>query len=297
LRIVTADDAAPALATIIVDAELRGASAFAQIVRYDIRAPTAATLSDPDNYQINLCLTPRPHNARACYRQHWGPHRFERLGDIFLIPPGEELYIKGDSGRQASLLCYLRREVIAELVGHELAWTDHQLAATIDLTSARVRALLFRLTEEVRHPGLAADRMLEFLTGELAIELARFCLEVDERPATGGLAGWRLRLIEERLSEDPTSPSLAELAELCNISVRQLTRGFKVSRGCSIGDYIESRRIEAAKRLLVAGENVKTIAFTMGFSSPSSFTFAFRRVVGISPSQFRQRQTHGVRTA
>ena len=65
--------------------------------------------------------------------------------------------------------------------------------------------------------------------------------------------------------------------------------------GCSIGDYIESRRMESAKRMLVAGENVKTIAFTMGFSSPSSFTFAFRRAVGISPSQFRQRQTRGVR--
>lgn len=282
-------------ATIIVDAELRGQAAVAQIVRYDIPAPTESTLRDPDCYQINLCLTPRPLNARACYHARWGPHRFERLGDIFMIPPGEALHIKGDSGRQASLLCFLDRAAVGEIIGHELAWTDQKLAATVDLTSARIRALLFRLTEEVRHPGFAAARMLEFLTGELAIEIARFCLEVDERPATGGLAGWRLRLIDERLAEDPTAPSLAELAELCNVSVRQLTRGFKVSRGCSIGDYIEGRRMESAKRLLVAGENVKTIAFTMGFSSPSSFTFAFRRAVGVSPSQFRQRQTRGVR--
>ncbi|MFA7602424.1 MAG: AraC family transcriptional regulator [Novosphingobium sp.] len=282
-------------ATIIVDAELRGQAAVAQIVRYDIPAPTESTVCDPDCYQINLCLTPRPLNARACYRTHWGPHRFERLGDIFMIPPGEALHIKGDSGRQASLLCFLDRAAVGAMIGHELVWTDQKLAATVDLTSARIRALLLRLTEEVRHPDFAAARMLEFLTGELAIEIARFCLEVDERPATGGLAGWRLRLIDERLTEDPTAPSLAELAELCNLSVRQLTRGFKVSRGCSIGDYIEGRRMESAKRLLVAGENVKTIAFTMGFSSPSSFTFAFRRAVGVSPSQFRQRQTRGVR--
>jgi AraC family transcriptional regulator len=284
-------------ATIIIDAELRGGAAVAQIVRYDIPAPTESTLSDPGCYQINLCLTPRPLNARACYHAHWGPHRFERLGDIFMIPPGEALHIKGDSGRQASLLCFLDRSAVNGIIGHELVWTDQKLATTIDLTSARVRALLFRLTEEVRHPGFAADRMLEFLTGELAIELARFCLEVDEQPAIGGLAGWRLRLIDERLSDNPTAPSLGELAELCNISVRQLTRGFKVSRGCSIGIYIESRRMESAKRLLVAGENVKTIAFAMGFSSPSSFTFAFRRAVGISPSQFRQRQTRGLLTS
>lgn len=287
----------PELPTIVVDAELHGPSVLAQLVRYDIPAPTVSTLRDPDRYLINFCLTPRPLNARACYREHWGPHRFERLGDIFVIPPGEALHIKGDSGRQASLLCYLRREAVNAVIGQDLAWTGQQLAATIDLTSARIRALLFRLTEEVRHPGLAAERLLEFLAGELAIELARFCLEVNERPAIGGLAGWRLRLIDERLSENPAAPTLSELATLCNVSVRQLTRGFKVSRGCSLGDYIESRRMENAKRLLVAGETVKTIAFAMGFASPSSFTFAFRRAVGISPSQFRQRQTRGVRAS
>ncbi len=48
--------------------------------------------------------------------------------------------------------------------------------------------------------------------------------------------------------------------------------------------------MDAAKRLLVEGESVKTIAFAMGFASPSSFTFAFRRAVGASPTTFRQRQ-------
>lgn len=283
------------LPTIVVDAELRGRSALAQLVRYDIPGPTESTLHDPERYTINFCLTPRPLNARACYREHWGPHRFERLGDIFLIPPGEALYIKGDGGRQASLLCYIEREAVNAVLGRDIAWSGQQLVATTDLTSARVRALLRRMAEEVGHPGFAADQLLDFLAGQLAIELARFCLEVNEAPVTGGLAGWRLRLIDERLAEAPTGPSLAELAELCSVSVRQLTRGFKVSRGCSLGDYIQSRRMETAKRMLVAGETVKTIAFALGFASPSSFTFAFRRAVGISPSQFRQRQTRGLR--
>ena len=130
--------------------------------------------------------------------------------------------------------------------------------------------------------------MFEFLSGELAIELGRYCLEQEERPVTGGLAGWRLRLIDERLSEDLRAPSLKELSDICNISIRQLTRGFRVSRGCSIGDHIEQRRMETAKRQLMKGRSIKEIAFDMGFASPSSFTFAFRRAVGISPTQFRQ---------
>ena len=265
--------------TITVDAEMTGTNLSAQLVRFNIPAPTDALVATAPHYQINMCLTPRPLNARACYRQRWGPNRFERLGDIFMVPPGEHLQFRGGSGRQLSIVCQIEPTVIAAIIGHEPRWSDAQLAATLDITNARIRALLFRLTEE------------------LAIELARFYLEKEEQPAVGGLAGWRLRLIDERLSDDPAAPSLSELARHCNMSVRQLTRGFKVSRGCSIGDYVEQRRMETAKRMLVQGESVKTIAFAMGFSSPSSFTFAFRRAVGISPSQFRQRQTRGLQSA
>ncbi|PEQ11875.1 AraC family transcriptional regulator [Novosphingobium sp. PC22D] len=266
----------------------------AQIVRFDIAAPTASLFPPSDTYYLNMCLTPRPPNARAGYRDRWGPTRLEPLGDIVLLPPGETLFIGGGSGRQASLVCELDPAPIHEIVGQRLEWDDQHLAATLDISSARIRALLFRLTEEVRHPGLASARMIAFLNGELAVELGRYCLEVAERPITGGLAGWRLRLIDERLAADAPPPTLSELADLCAISVRQLTRGFKVSRSCSIGDHVEQRRMEAAKRRLMAGESVKTIAFALGFASPSSFAFAFRRAVGTTPSAFRDRQGHFV---
>lgn len=277
-------------ATVTIDAELKVPGITAQIVRFAIPEPTATRHEVPDGYHVNMCLTPRPLESRGCYRRHWGPHRFERLGDIFLLPPGEELFIRGGSGRQASLICILEPGLIHEVVGRDLSWDEQHLAATLDISSAQVRALLFRITAEIRHPGLAAGKMMELLGAELAIELGRYCYEVAERPITGGLAGWRLRLIDERLSESLEMPSLQELATLCSLSVRQLTRGFRVSRACSIGDYVEQRRMEAAKRLLMEGESVKSVAFTMRFATPSSFTFAFRRAVGISPSQFRQRQ-------
>jgi len=277
--------------TILLDAEIVGGDTVAQLVHFDIPTPSDSLVRQDDTYLLNMCLTPRPLNARACYVRRWGPHRFERLGDVFMIPPGEELHFRGESGRQASILCTLPRSAVEGIVGQPLTWDDARLALTLDIASARIRALLLRLSEELRHPGLAAERLVEFMGAQIAIELGRFSQEVAERPVTGGLAGWRLRLTDDRLAENPAPPALSELAALCNISVRQLTRGFKVSRHCSIGDYIEQRRMEAAKRLLVAGESVKTIAFTLGFASPSSFTFAFRRAVGISPSLFRQRQT------
>lgn len=278
-----------------VMAELQGSVMTARIVRFTIPEPVISRMADENSYQIDMCLTPRPLLARAGYCDRWGPHRFERLGDVFFIPRGEGLLVKGGVVRQESLICHIKAAMIDEIAGRHLDWNDQQLASTLDVTSARIRALLLRLTDEVRHPGLASRQMLDFMSGELAVELARFCEEVAERPTTGGLAGWRLRLIDERLTDDPTSPSLAELAALCNISIRQLTRGFKVSRACSISDYIDQNRMAKAKRMLVEAHSIKTIAHTLGFASPSSFIFAFRQSVGTSPGQFRQRQGRALR--
>ena len=164
------------LATITVDAEMTSANLSAQLVRYIIPAPTDTVMATEPHYQINMCLTPRPINARACYRQRWGPNRFERLGDIFMVPPGEHLQFRGGSGRQLSIICQIKPGMIEAIVGQAPQWSDAQLAATLDITSARIRALLFRLTEEVRFPGFAAQAMFDHLGGELAIELARFYL-------------------------------------------------------------------------------------------------------------------------
>jgi AraC-like DNA-binding protein len=82
-------------------------------------------------------------------------------------------------------------------------------------------------------------------------------------------------------------PTLSELAALFKLSVRQLTRGFRASRGCSIGDYVANSRIERAKRLLASDQSIKTIAYALGFNSSSGFCFAFRRATGMTPGEFR----------
>jgi AraC family transcriptional regulator len=129
--------------------------------------------------------------------------------------------------------------------------------------------------------------LVELIAAQLAIELRRYFVHFDRIPVVGELAQWRLRLIDERLREVHDVPSLDELAALCKLSVRQLTRGFRASRGCSIGDYVGNVRIERAKQMLASDQGVKSVAYSLGFSSPSAFCFAFRRATGVSPGEFR----------
>jgi AraC family transcriptional regulator len=273
-----------------VQAEARSSLATAQLVRFDVAGPADNILRDKGKYWLDLCLSPRPRNARACYVDRWAPHRYERIGNMFLVPPGQRMHALSDGGPpQASILCHLSPEQLREWFGDDFEWTDRRLAASLDIPDANIRGLLLRLAEELRHPGFASQVMVELIIAQVMIELARYCATVKDAPATGGLSPWRLRMIEARLREVREPPTLSELAKLCNLSVRQLTRGFRTSRGRSIGDYVEQCRLDHAKRLLSTEESVKAIAYSLGFASPSSFSFSFRRATGETPSEFRQR--------
>jgi AraC family transcriptional regulator len=259
-------------------------------VHYLFVEPISGAMREDEDYRLDLCLSPRPRNARACYSDRWAPHRFERLGAVWLLPPGETLQACSDGGRrQRSLVCHVRSEQMRAWLQGDLEWTDRRLTAILDIPDANIRGLLLRLAAEVRQPGFASEMLVELICAQIAIELGRYCAAVNEGPVTGGLAPWRLRLIEERLREVQAAPTLAELADLCKLSVRQLTRGFRTSRGRSIGDHVAHSRLEHAKRMLAGDQSVKAIAYSLGFSSPSSFSYAFRRVLGETPRQFRQR--------
>jgi AraC family transcriptional regulator len=276
--------------SLTVGAEVKVPLATAHLVQFEAKGPATEIMHERETYWLDLCLTPRPRNSRACYSRHWNPDRFERLGQVFIVPPQETIQVRGEGGsRQTSLLCQLSEELVREWIERDLQWTGHRLEASLDIADATVRNLLLRLAQELRHPGFASESLVELVTGQLAIELARYWDRMEDPPTRRGFATWRMRLIEERLADVSKPPQLAELAKLCNLSVRQLTRSFRASQGCSINTFIASYRLEHAKRLLGTDMSVKAIAYSLGFSSPSSFCCAFRRSTGRTPMQFRSR--------
>lgn len=278
-----------------IDAELIVPAMTVQVARFELAEPIEKLFCRQDSYWLDLSLTPRTPNARVCFNRHWASHRFEPPGKLFMVPPGEELNTRTDSGSQVSVICQFDQALLRDWLGEAFEWTDRRLAASLNIPSETVQRLLGRLGEEARNPGFASAAYCEAIGVQIAIELSRYYLNMGSMPAAGGLATWRLRLIDERLRQVKTPPSLSELAELCGLSVRQLSRGFRATRSCSIGDYIAATRIETAKTLLATGESVKSIAYDMGFGSPSGFCYAFRRATGQTPLQYRQENAASAR--
>jgi AraC family transcriptional regulator len=270
-----------------IDAELTMRIGRVQLVRNRWDAPIDRC-GTADRHHLELSLLPRSGEPRGCFPDHWGPHRFEPMGDLFLLPAAQMFHARSRCRQQASLMCDFDPAAVGEWFDGDLRWTGRRLRSGLDITSGRVRQLMSAIVDELRAPGFASATMVELMAAQTMIELSRHLLGA-EPAAGGGLARWRLRLIDERLAGERTSPSLHELAELCGVSVRHLTRAFRASRGCSIGEYLAAHRIDQAKQMLVAGDSVKAVAYTMGFTAPSNFAAAFRRATGVSPRQYQQR--------
>lgn len=279
--------------SIVVRSEHLMPMGVVQVASYNLRETTDLFVPGGDVYRLDMAINPRPANARGHYIRHWTHDRFKRLGTIWMVPPDEPVRFRSEPGSTTCVHCSLRPEAVAEWLGSESGWRADLLEGTFDMPGSRIRALLGHLAEELQMPGFAHEAMLELICGQIAIEISRYWRSgvKDNRPQ--GLASWRLRAIEDRLAASAQLPTLAELAAICGISVRQLTRGFRVSRGRSIGDAITDRRIAQAQYLLTSDIGLKEIAHRLGFASHAGFTYAFRKATGETPGAFRVRLRGG----
>lgn len=80
-------------------------------------------------------------------------------------------------------------------------------------------------------------------------------------------------------------PSIAEIARYCSISEASLKRLFEKYAGIGVHKYILKLKCSIAAELLQDRESVSAVAEKLGFTSQSYFSKAFKREMGINPSE------------
>jgi AraC-like DNA-binding protein len=93
-------------------------------------------------------------------------------------------------------------------------------------------------------------------------------------------------VLTQRLKD--REPSQEEVAEILNVSARTLQRKLGDS-GTTFKEILDETRHALALAYLSAPHSVSEITYLLGFSCTSSFTRAFRRWTGLSPSDWRAR--------
>ena len=112
------------------------------------------------------------------------------------------------------------------------------------------------------------------------------------KPLRGGLPAWQQKrvaeFIETHLAEEI---SLTALAELVDLSVYHFARAFRRSFGTPPHRYHMARRMDRARALLkTPALSVTQIGIQIGFRETSSFTRAFRKFIGLTPTDYRRQQ-------
>lgn len=163
------------------------------------------------------------------------------------------------------------------------------------------------LGNKQKNAGSVAYHGAEFITlrGDAAIEITDYydipAKTSVNKYAKSGLTSNQLLAHKQRLDqimqsrEEYLRPDLTlpKLAETVGCSVNNLSQVINSGFGTSFFDYLNRYRIEHARKLLEnsgnQGSAILTIAFTVGFNSNSAFYSAFKKYVGMTPAQYRQR--------
>lgn len=92
-------------------------------------------------------------------------------------------------------------------------------------------------------------------------------------------------IIDAQWSEKLT---LGAIARQCGLNRTKLSRGFRELYRCSVGEALADRRLAEARRQLLATDlPVSVIGYRTGYSNNASFSRAFGRRFGQSPSELR----------
>lgn len=149
-----------------------------------------------------------------------------------------------------------------------------------------------KLASLLESPHCGSRDYVEALARVLAHELVRMQQGQSrtKQIVRGGLASWQQRVVTTYIEEHLAEPiSLATLAELAGLSAYHFCRAFKQSFGLPPHRYHTAKRIEHAKTLLAKHVfSVTDIGMRVGFAETSSFTAAFRKATGVTPSTYHR---------
>ncbi|MFI8849787.1 AraC family transcriptional regulator [Streptomyces sp. NPDC053499] len=154
-----------------------------------------------------------------------------------------------------------------------------------DFTDPVLRRRIGQLHTALAVPGdeLEAESRLALISRRL-YELLRPRLTVGGSTAPDrGVAQGLRDLLDERLREGTT---LEEAARVLHAHPAHLVRAFSATFGIAPHQYVTSRRVDLARRLLLEGQPPSEVATAAGFYDQSHLTRHFKRVLGVAPGRY-----------
>jgi AraC-like DNA-binding protein len=239
-------------------------------------------------------------------RQHVGLHSLEcHEGDVLLLGPGTPHHAENLSEPHRSIAVFFLPRLLLEMGpngdGARLLAqccgarniSEQILRPPPDLR-ARLAELFDAMAREFEDSAEGSELRLRCLLVEILVNLARWkATKVAPGIIDPHAANWMqlqkpLRFVHERYAEPIY---VKELAAASGLSVTRLQQLFHDTVGLSCMQYIQCHRLSRAMALLSAPDvRITEVANEVGFETLSHFNASFRRLVGVTPSEYLKRQ-------
>lgn len=154
---------------------------------------------------------------------------------------------------------------------------------TINNNSAVV-SILEKLNALSKRRGVTVSFQQKLLFQEL---LLTFIEDFHSQSISGDSKTAIEGTIDYMINHYKNSMTLSDLASIAGLSISHYSRLFKKYIGLSPIDYLTHLRIDRAKELLVLSDfRIKEVSQHVGYVDELYFSRTFKRIVGVSPSQF-----------
>ncbi|NSZ61642.1 AraC family transcriptional regulator [Agrobacterium tumefaciens] len=168
------------------------------------------------------------------------------------------------------------------LVFFDFEWAHGQnvaaLVSNANLLGLLLIGLMAALAGESKAPQTAMDPVAELPPPEPSEQDRDIIARVD-------------RLMETHTLYRDENLNLSRLAKRLGLPSRQISGAINRSLGVNVSQYVNQLRIREACRLLEeTDQSVTAIMLSSGFQTKSNFNREFRRVTGMSPVDWRERE-------
>ncbi|MED4599972.1 AraC family transcriptional regulator [Paenibacillus validus] len=183
------------------------------------------------------------------------PEMYQKLLSLFDAPGGLLIrWTLDEQGEIESGFRLLQQEIEREAFGYEVILKTYLAQLLIKIYRKSKHLVEFSPTEQPSHSQANVRRILQY--------------------------------INQHFTENIT---LADLSKALHLNKYYICHSFKEVTGYTVNNYLMSKRIEEAKKLLLTtNEPVSAIAEKIGFNTSVHFSRSFKQYAGVSPQIFRK---------
>lgn len=216
-----------------------------------------------------------------------GRRTYDRPGGVSILPAGTHVSVVASSRTGCMVL---------EIDPTELQRTGNhgrsvELVSQLTIQDRQIALLMTAMQSDLEAGSPAGSLYGESLGAALGTYLSQrygtIAPKLEEYK--GGLPKPRLNRVREYIENNlENNVSLTELAEVAGVSLYHFAKAFKQSMGATPHQYVLDRKVDRAKELLRdPNRSVLEASARTGFVDQSHFTKIFRRLVGVTPTEFR----------